>query len=92
MTASFAGTIAFTKYSFALRGIMKRISRREGHSTDTSRDHEYTDWTQVTRFAEQFAEAVRTSVERAGHAHWGARILGAYRLGCSHASPHDGLP
>ncbi|MHB1864511.1 MAG: hypothetical protein ACYCVL_16310 [Gemmatimonadaceae bacterium] len=69
MTASFAGTIAFTKYNFALRGIMTRISRKEGHSTDTSRDHEHTDWTQVTRFAEQFAEAIQTSVERAGHAH-----------------------
>ncbi|HVB31021.1 MAG TPA: flavodoxin domain-containing protein [Gemmatimonadaceae bacterium] len=69
MTASFAGTIAFTRYNFALRWFMKRISRKEGQSTDTSRDHEYTDWTQVTRFAEQFAEAVQTSAERAGHAH-----------------------
>ena len=57
-TASIAGAIAYTKYNVFVRWMMKRISRKEGVSTDTSRDHEYTDWTQVERFAEQFAEHV----------------------------------
>jgi menaquinone-dependent protoporphyrinogen oxidase len=33
---------------------MKQISKKEGGSTDTSRDHEYTDWKSVERFAENF--------------------------------------
>jgi len=31
--------------------VMKLINRRNGHTTDTSRDHEFTDWVQVRRFA-----------------------------------------
>ena len=30
---------------------MKEISKREGGSVDTSRDHEYNDWSGVERFA-----------------------------------------
>jgi menaquinone-dependent protoporphyrinogen oxidase len=33
---------------------MKHISKKEGRSTDTSQDHEYTDWDKVTQFTEQF--------------------------------------
>jgi menaquinone-dependent protoporphyrinogen oxidase len=35
---------------------MKKIvsDKPGGLSTDTSRDHEYTDWDQVARFAEDF--------------------------------------
>jgi menaquinone-dependent protoporphyrinogen oxidase len=55
---SVAGAIAFTKYNFLVRMAMKRIARLEGVSTDTSRDHEYTDWAQVERFAERFAALV----------------------------------
>jgi menaquinone-dependent protoporphyrinogen oxidase len=33
---------------------MKQISGSEGGDTDTSRDFEYTDWDEVTRFAEAF--------------------------------------
>jgi menaquinone-dependent protoporphyrinogen IX oxidase len=31
-------------YNFLMRFIMKRIARRAGASTDTSRDHEFTNW------------------------------------------------
>lgn len=55
LTATFAGAVKYTQYNFVTRFIMKMISRREGGSTDTSRDHEYTDWEAVTQFAEQFA-------------------------------------
>jgi menaquinone-dependent protoporphyrinogen IX oxidase len=34
--------------------VMKAIARREGGSTDTSHNTEYTDWTEVDRFAEAF--------------------------------------
>lgn len=50
-TASFAGAMAYTQYGPLLRWIMKLISRRRGGPTDTSRDHEMTDWQAVDRFA-----------------------------------------
>jgi menaquinone-dependent protoporphyrinogen oxidase len=46
-----AGGLPYRRYGFFLRMIMKLISRRNGHTTDTSRNHEYTDWVQVRRFA-----------------------------------------
>jgi len=54
-TITLAGAIKYTRYGFVTRYIMKRIARREGNSTDTTRDHEYTDWEAVTRFAQKFA-------------------------------------
>jgi menaquinone-dependent protoporphyrinogen IX oxidase len=32
---------------------MKRIALAAGHSTDTSRDHAYTDWSRVDAFADR---------------------------------------
>ena len=51
---TFAGAVKYTQYNFITRFIMKMISKREGANTDTSRDHEYTDWESVDRFAENF--------------------------------------
>ena len=50
LTATFGGAMAFTKYNIVLRWFMKRISRKAGGPTDTTRDHELTDWAQVHRF------------------------------------------
>lgn len=58
LTASLGGAIAYTKYNPLVRWIMKRIARRAGGSTDTSRDHEYTDWKRVDAFAAQVADLV----------------------------------
>lgn len=63
--ASFAGAVTYTKYNALVRWIMKRISRKEGGSTDTSRDHEYTDWARVERFADDFEALVRERAEAA---------------------------
>ena len=54
LTETFAGSVKYTQYNFVTRFIMKQISKKEGGSTDTSCDHEYTDWTSVKRFAENF--------------------------------------
>jgi menaquinone-dependent protoporphyrinogen oxidase len=53
-TVSFAGALRYTQYSWLKRMLMKQISGKEGGDTDTSRDFEYTDWDEVTRFAEGF--------------------------------------
>src|SRR5262249_20724197 len=39
-----AGALLYTHYNFLTRLVMKRIAKHAGGSTDTSRDHEYTDW------------------------------------------------
>lgn len=61
--ASFAGALAYTRYGFLIRFIMRRIARKEGAPTDTSRDYELTDWAEVERFASEMAEAVLGVVE-----------------------------
>jgi menaquinone-dependent protoporphyrinogen oxidase len=55
LRASIAGAINYTRYNVLLRWYMKRASAKGGGSTDTTRDHEYTDWTQVQQFAHEIA-------------------------------------
>jgi menaquinone-dependent protoporphyrinogen oxidase len=57
--ACFAGKLAYTKYGFIKRFIMRRISAAEGGPTDTSRDYEFTDWAAVREFALNVADAAR---------------------------------
>jgi len=58
LAASFAGAINFTEYNWLLRAYMKYASKLNGGSTDTSRNHEYTDWNQVDAFASKVAALV----------------------------------
>ena len=53
-----AGALPYTRYNFLVRFIMKRIVRKQGGDTDTSRDYEYTDWAAVDRCALEFVEGV----------------------------------
>jgi len=55
---TFAGAVKYTPYNFITRFIMKMITKREGGSTDTSQDHEYTDWNAVARFTHKFLEEI----------------------------------
>ena len=48
------GALAYTRYGFPTRWLMKLIAWREGGDTDTSRDHEYTDWERLRRDVELF--------------------------------------
>lgn len=57
--ACVAGRLAYTQYNWLLRRLMRRIAVKEGGSADTSRDHEYTDWTQVEQLADELAYDVR---------------------------------
>ena len=49
--ACFPGKLAYTQYGFVKRWFMRRIAEREGGPTDTSRDHDLTDWPAVREFA-----------------------------------------
>jgi menaquinone-dependent protoporphyrinogen oxidase len=48
-----AGALLYTKYNFFMRFIMKRIARKAGAETDTSRDYEYTDWSALGVFIDE---------------------------------------
>jgi menaquinone-dependent protoporphyrinogen oxidase len=56
--AAFAGGLPYRRYSPLMRMIMKWISKRAGHTTDTSRNHEFTNWDHVKRFAQDFSHDV----------------------------------
>ena len=58
--ASFAGALLYTRYNPFIRFVMSMISRSVGGETDTSRDHEYTDWAVVDRFASEFELPLRS--------------------------------
>jgi menaquinone-dependent protoporphyrinogen oxidase len=58
LSESIAGAMAYTKYNPIVRWIVKRASKPLGGPTDTSRDHEFTDWAQVERFVEAFEAAL----------------------------------
>ena len=58
MTTQIAGALKYTEYDFFKRLIMKMISKREGRTTDTSKDYEYTDWNAVKIFVNGFASKV----------------------------------
>jgi menaquinone-dependent protoporphyrinogen oxidase len=47
-----AGALAYSKYNFLVRFLMKRIARQAGVPTDTSRDYEFTDWQALDRFVD----------------------------------------
>jgi len=56
--ASFAGALMYRKYNFFTRWTMKKISKKTGFTTDTSKNHEFTDWDKVGHFADEFAIAL----------------------------------
>jgi menaquinone-dependent protoporphyrinogen oxidase len=48
-----AGALLYRRYRPVIRLVMRIISRVAGGTTDTSRDHEYTDWNALSRFADE---------------------------------------
>jgi|SRR5579883_1880868 len=54
-----AGALLYKEYNFIVRFIMKWIARKAGGDTDTSRDYEYTNWTAIDGFVEEFGRSLR---------------------------------
>ena len=63
LTETIGGAMAYTKYNPFLRWVVKRASKAAGGPTDTSRDHEVTDWSQVERFVQAFVQTVPVPAE-----------------------------
>lgn len=49
-----AGALKYTQYDYFKRLVMRLIAKQRGGSTDTSQDHEYTDWTDLEAFVDRF--------------------------------------
>jgi len=56
-----AGALRYTQYDFLKKFIMRMIAKRSGGDTDTSHDHEYTDWEQVENLMERIIKQVEKS-------------------------------
>ena len=56
---SVAGRLAYREYNLLIRYVIKRIAKKEGGPTDTSRDHELTNWEDVERLGREMATAIR---------------------------------
>ncbi|MCC7088172.1 MAG: protoporphyrinogen oxidase [Chloroflexi bacterium] len=50
-STSLAGALKYREYNWLKRRMLKAIVAKAGGDTDTSRNHEYTDWFAVDRFA-----------------------------------------
>jgi menaquinone-dependent protoporphyrinogen oxidase len=50
-----AGRLAYRQYNPLVRFVIKQIARHNGAPTDTSRNHDLTNWSALDRFAEQLA-------------------------------------
>ena len=55
VSTAFGGALQYRRYNWLLRMVMKVISKQGGHSTDTSKNHFYTDFSDVSDFADRFA-------------------------------------
>ncbi len=51
-----AGAFRYSEYDFFKRWAMKYIAYRKGAPTDTTRDHELTDWADLARFVDSFVQ------------------------------------
>jgi menaquinone-dependent protoporphyrinogen oxidase len=56
-----AGALAYTRYNWLVRRIMVHIARQQGASTDTSMDHEFTNWPALDRFVNDVVTVTRIS-------------------------------
>jgi menaquinone-dependent protoporphyrinogen oxidase len=58
ITKAIAGALPYSRYNWLKRWAMVRIVRKAGGDADTSRDYEYTDWSDLRSFADGFARSL----------------------------------
>lgn len=52
-----AGALLYTQYDFFKKLVMRMIAKTKGEDTDTSTDHEYTEWSKLKVFLENMQKA-----------------------------------
>ncbi|NWJ45917.1 MAG: protoporphyrinogen oxidase [Chloroflexi bacterium] len=60
-TTLIGGALQYTKYNILNKLLMRYITRNSLGPTDIKRDYEYTDWEQVTKFAESLVSLLDKS-------------------------------
>jgi menaquinone-dependent protoporphyrinogen oxidase len=60
-----AGALLYRQYNWITRWIMRRIVARANGDVDTSRDYEYTDWTDLKAFGREYARGLAAATEKA---------------------------
>lgn len=60
--AVFAGALRYPRYGWLDKTMIKLIMKMTGGETDTSKEVEYTDWQDVTRFAKDFVRLSSSAV------------------------------
>lgn len=58
VTKIVAGALPYTRYGWLKRMVMRRIAAKAHGDVDTTRDYEYTDWTDLKGFARDFLRRV----------------------------------
>lgn len=58
-TKHIAGALMYTKYNYFKKLLMRMIAKQQDGATDTSQDHEYTDWNAVKTFALNFVNQIK---------------------------------
>lgn len=53
-TLQVAGALKYVEYDWLKRMLMRQIAKNAGGSTDTKRDHEYTNWDELKAFVTEF--------------------------------------
>ncbi len=66
--AGVAGALPYSKYNFVMRFVMKQIAKKAGGPTDTSRDYEFTNWTELDRLVTEFAGTLPAYVQKGSSA------------------------
>ena len=51
-----AGALMYRRYNPLIRFVMKRIARKAGAPTDSSRNYDFTDWPAIDRFVERMLQ------------------------------------
>jgi menaquinone-dependent protoporphyrinogen oxidase len=69
------GALLYTHYNFLLRLIMRRIAKKAGAATDTSRDYVYTDWVGLDNFVADLAKEIQDSPAPVAQAETGSTPL-----------------
>ncbi|HEU4587968.1 MAG TPA: flavodoxin domain-containing protein [Gemmatimonadales bacterium] len=62
-TEILAGEVAYTRYGFLMRRVMRQIAAQRGGPTDITRDHDFTDWAAVERIAAELAASLTSGTD-----------------------------
>ena len=64
-----AGAIRYSQYDFFKSWMLRMIASTKGASTDTSKDHEFTDWQDLEAFVDAFLAQVVEHRDQSGKPH-----------------------